>query len=157
MALTVEPGIYVRRADDVPAAYHDIGIRIEDDALVTDDGCEILTGDVPKFRLSFPEGTTPPPDPMREAVRGLRIGASTVSIVELLRNDWGVVADDRRPDGHESEGRAADRRRTGLHRADQRRPVVSSVGAPQLGTGAVVRRELAGTRTTPVSVSAPTM
>jgi Xaa-Pro aminopeptidase len=48
MALTVEPGIYVRRADDIPAAYHDIGIRIEDDALVTDDGCEILTGDVPK-------------------------------------------------------------------------------------------------------------
>ena len=33
-----------------------------------------FTGDVPKFRLSFPEGTTPPPDPMREAVRGLRIG-----------------------------------------------------------------------------------
>jgi Xaa-Pro aminopeptidase len=48
MALTVEPGLYVRGAPDVPAAYHDIGIRIEDDALVTEDGCEILTGDVPK-------------------------------------------------------------------------------------------------------------
>jgi Xaa-Pro aminopeptidase len=48
MVTTVEPGLYVRAADDVPAAYHDIGIRIEDDALVTEQGCEILTGDVPK-------------------------------------------------------------------------------------------------------------
>ena len=48
MVLTVEPGIYVRAAADVPAAYHDIGIRIEDDALVTESGCEIITGDVPK-------------------------------------------------------------------------------------------------------------
>jgi len=48
MVLTVEPGIYVQAAADVPAPFHDIGIRIEDDALVTDDGCEILTADVPK-------------------------------------------------------------------------------------------------------------
>src|SRR5690606_25770370 len=37
MVTTVEPGIYVRAADDVPSAFHDIGIRIEDDALVTED------------------------------------------------------------------------------------------------------------------------
>ncbi|MFM1988203.1 MAG: hypothetical protein RJA99_1160 [Pseudomonadota bacterium] len=48
MVLTVEPGLYVRAADDVPAAYRDIGIRIEDDAVVTESGCEIITGDVPK-------------------------------------------------------------------------------------------------------------
>ncbi len=48
MVLTVEPGIYVRAADDVPQAFHDIGIRIEDDAVVTENGCEIITGDVPK-------------------------------------------------------------------------------------------------------------
>jgi len=48
MVTTVEPGIYVRAADDVPGAFHDIGIRIEDDALVTDGGCEILTADTPK-------------------------------------------------------------------------------------------------------------
>jgi Xaa-Pro aminopeptidase len=48
MVLTIEPGIYVRAADDVPEHFHDIGIRIEDDALVTPDGCEILTSDVPK-------------------------------------------------------------------------------------------------------------
>lgn len=48
MVMTVEPGIYVRAADDVPDAFHDIGIRIEDDALVTDEGCEILTGDAPR-------------------------------------------------------------------------------------------------------------
>ncbi len=48
MVLTVEPGIYVRAADDVPPAFHDIGIRIEDDALVTASGCEILSVDAPK-------------------------------------------------------------------------------------------------------------
>ncbi len=47
MVVTIEPGIYVRAADTVPAAFHDIGIRIEDDALVTEGRCEILTGDVP--------------------------------------------------------------------------------------------------------------
>jgi Xaa-Pro aminopeptidase len=46
--LTIEPGIYVQAAGDLPAAFHDIGIRIEDDALVTQAGCEILTGGVPK-------------------------------------------------------------------------------------------------------------
>ncbi len=48
MTLTVEPGCYIRPADDVPAAFHNIGIRIEDDALVTAAGCEILTADTPK-------------------------------------------------------------------------------------------------------------
>jgi Xaa-Pro aminopeptidase len=48
MVLTVEPGIYVRAADDVPKHFHDIGIRIEDDAAVTETGCEILTAGVPK-------------------------------------------------------------------------------------------------------------
>ena len=38
----------MRAADDVPRAYRDIGIRIEDDALVVDGGCEILPADVPK-------------------------------------------------------------------------------------------------------------
>ncbi|WP_154587489.1 M24B family metallopeptidase, partial [Bordetella pertussis] len=47
MMLTVEPGIYVRAADDVPARFWDIGIRIEDDALVTEEGCELITRGVP--------------------------------------------------------------------------------------------------------------
>lgn len=47
MVLTVEPGIYVRAADDVPEPFWNIGIRIEDDALVTAEGCELLTRGVP--------------------------------------------------------------------------------------------------------------
>ncbi|HQT00586.1 MAG: Xaa-Pro aminopeptidase [Hydrogenophilales bacterium 16-64-46] len=41
--LTVEPGLYIRPADDVPAAFHNIGIRIEDDVAVTANGCEVMT------------------------------------------------------------------------------------------------------------------
>ncbi len=48
MALTVEPGCYVRPADDVPKHFWDIGIRIEDDAVVTPTGCEIITIEAPK-------------------------------------------------------------------------------------------------------------
>lgn len=47
MVLTLEPGIYVRTAKDVPERFHNIGIRIEDDALVTNDGSELLTREVP--------------------------------------------------------------------------------------------------------------
>jgi Xaa-Pro aminopeptidase len=47
MALTIEPGLYVRAADDVPERYWNIGIRIEDDAIVTESGCELITRDVP--------------------------------------------------------------------------------------------------------------
>lgn len=48
MVLTVEPGCYVRPADNVPEHFWNIGIRIEDDAVVTADGCEIITDDAPK-------------------------------------------------------------------------------------------------------------
>ncbi|MDR1647180.1 MAG: aminopeptidase P N-terminal domain-containing protein [Zoogloeaceae bacterium] len=47
MTLTVEPGLYLRAADDVPEALRDIGIRIEDDVFVTETGCEVYT-DAPK-------------------------------------------------------------------------------------------------------------
>lgn len=48
MVLTVEPGLYVRPDESVDGKWHNIGIRIEDDVLVTRSGHEILTGDVPK-------------------------------------------------------------------------------------------------------------
>lgn len=47
MVLTIEPGIYVRPAPGVPEQFHHIGIRIEDDAIVTDGGCELITRGVP--------------------------------------------------------------------------------------------------------------
>jgi Xaa-Pro aminopeptidase len=48
MAMTVEPGIYVRPAEGVPEKYWNIGIRIEDDVIVTDGGFQLLTGGAPK-------------------------------------------------------------------------------------------------------------
>lgn len=48
MVLTIEPGIYVRPAPGVPEIFWNIGIRIEDDALVTAEGCDILTHRAPK-------------------------------------------------------------------------------------------------------------
>ena len=47
MVLTIEPGIYVRPASGVPEAFHNIGIRIEDDAIVTASGCELISRGVP--------------------------------------------------------------------------------------------------------------
>lgn len=48
MVLTVEPGLYVRAADDIPESFRNIGIRIEDDVLVTAAGHEVITTEAPK-------------------------------------------------------------------------------------------------------------
>ena len=48
MVLTVEPGCYIRPADDVPQALWNIGIRIEDDVAITAQGNEVLTAAAPK-------------------------------------------------------------------------------------------------------------
>lgn len=48
MALTIEPGCYIRPADNVPEAFWHIGIRIEDDVFVTASSCEVITAAAPK-------------------------------------------------------------------------------------------------------------
>ena len=58
MVLTVEPGLYIAAdAQDVPEDLRGIGVRIEDDILVTPDGHENLTADVPK-EIADVEGLT---------------------------------------------------------------------------------------------------
>jgi Xaa-Pro aminopeptidase len=54
MVYTVEPGLYFQPTDaGVPEAYRHIGIRIEDDILITAGGCENLTKDAPKERAEI--------------------------------------------------------------------------------------------------------
>ena len=49
MVLTIEPGIYCNQDDkSIPKKYRGIGIRIEDDILLTKDGCENLSSDIAK-------------------------------------------------------------------------------------------------------------
>ncbi|MCB5205979.1 aminopeptidase P N-terminal domain-containing protein [Methylovorus mays] len=55
MMLTVEPGCYIRPAEGVPEAFWNIGIRIEDDALVTAEGCDIITEAAPKTVAAIEE------------------------------------------------------------------------------------------------------
>jgi Xaa-Pro aminopeptidase len=47
MVITIEPGLYVRPADDIDQAFWNIGIRIEDDAVITESGCELISRGVP--------------------------------------------------------------------------------------------------------------
>jgi Xaa-Pro aminopeptidase len=56
MVLTVEPGIYVAHDNqDVHKKWRGIGIRIEDDVVVTKTGCDVLTAGVPKAASEIEE------------------------------------------------------------------------------------------------------
>ena len=55
MVLTVEPGCYIRPTDGIPKELWNIGIRIEDDVLITARGNEVLTLDAPKTVMDIEE------------------------------------------------------------------------------------------------------
>ncbi|MBC5824019.1 MAG: aminopeptidase P N-terminal domain-containing protein [Candidatus Eremiobacteraeota bacterium] len=48
MVVTVEPGIYIPQDSSVDERFRGIGIRIEDDVLITENGCDVLSADTPK-------------------------------------------------------------------------------------------------------------
>ena len=49
MVITVEPGLYIQPDDEkFPPEYRGIGIRIEDDVLVIEDGVEVLSRELPR-------------------------------------------------------------------------------------------------------------
>ena len=53
MVITCEPGLYVSKKTKAPAEYCGIGIRIEDDILITQEGPEALTAQAPKERADI--------------------------------------------------------------------------------------------------------
>jgi Xaa-Pro aminopeptidase len=55
MAFTVEPGCYIRPAEGVPEGLWNIGIRIEDNVVITETGCEVLTESAPKTVAAIEE------------------------------------------------------------------------------------------------------
>lgn len=68
MVMTIEPGIYISDAADVSKKWRNIGIRIEDDVLITKSGCEVLTEGVPKC-----------PDAIEKLMNGKRKRKKTVA------------------------------------------------------------------------------
>ena len=48
MVFTVEPGIYIDSEANCDAKWHGIGVRIEDDILITDSGCRVMGKPIPK-------------------------------------------------------------------------------------------------------------
>ena len=47
MVITIEPGLYVRPAEDIDEQFWNIGIRIEDDAVINNSGCELISRGAP--------------------------------------------------------------------------------------------------------------
>ncbi len=53
MCLTIEPGLYLGNQRKIPKRYRNLGIRVEDDVVVTGDGADVLTKGVPKSTVDI--------------------------------------------------------------------------------------------------------
>ena len=53
MVITCEPGLYLSNRSAAPSPFRGIGVRIEDDVLITTAGPEVLTEEVPKTRTDI--------------------------------------------------------------------------------------------------------
>ncbi|MDR6356112.1 Xaa-Pro aminopeptidase [Pseudomonas psychrotolerans] len=71
MVLTVEPGLYIPADAEVPRKWRGLGIRIEDEVLVTRQGCEVLTAGLPKAAAEIED--------LMAAARGRREKADATS------------------------------------------------------------------------------
>ncbi|KAG1326151.1 intermediate cleaving peptidase 55, mitochondrial [Cocos nucifera] len=73
VVITIEPGVYIPISYDVPDRFQGIGIRIEDEVLITETGYEVLTGSMPKeiphikSLLNFAHGTATEASDLRAA------------------------------------------------------------------------------------------
>jgi len=81
MVLTVEPGLYVSSGSKVPSAWWNIGVRIEDDVLITETGCELLSKGLPRTVKEIEasmRGSSPSPQPSPS--RGEGVGGESLSL-----------------------------------------------------------------------------
>ncbi len=123
MVLTIEPGLYVAADAQVPPEYRGLGVRIEDDILVTADGYDNLTAATPKSVADIESLT---PEASSRGARDCRLASSELEddAAADVQHGVGVAADERAvvADGAERVADLQRRRPASRTRSSWRRP-----------------------------------